>query len=475
MKHKNVQKLPVRKQVYRECAKIMTVPVLLQTIVEIMAGVLGVLTANTLGSFAEAAFQMELSIGVQAALRLLACILATVVLSPAVEMLGSYLMFKQSLRHDLTVFQRYLQKEAERAGELDNGEVQYELEDAPCQLRIQWVVLLSKGISLPICLGYLLFCAGSISWTMTVMLLAVTAIQLLTPLIMQSALGDCDREEKAYRAARRSCETDIVASPHTVKLWSLQQALLERLRTMFADYHQKNGRRYIRFQVCNQQLRSFTQQFTQIAFFLVGALLVAKGKVTAGQLTAMLTYLTVAHSLLSNVGDLIENYPLLTNAAERVCWIYQDPERTKGASATENPDITGQDISFSYQEKEVLHKVCFSIRAGDKVCIVGENGSGKTTLCKLMLALRDGYTGSLRVGGQELRELAPESIRHRLVYAEQSPHLFRATALENILLGDESIHREAAEKLMESLGILHLINRQVDDESDLSGGCVDSG
>lgn len=218
MKHKNLQKLPVRKQVYRECAKIMTVPVLLQTIVEIMAGVLGVLTANTLGSFAEAAFQMELSIGVQAALRLLACILATVVLSPAVEMLGSYLMFKQSLRHDLTVFHRYLQKEAERAGELDNGEVQYELEDAPCQLRIQWVVLLSKGISLPICLGYLLFCAGSISWTMTTMLLAVTAIQLLTPLIMQSALGDCDREAKAYQAARRSCETDIVASPHTVKL-----------------------------------------------------------------------------------------------------------------------------------------------------------------------------------------------------------------------------------------------------------------
>lgn len=354
-------------------------------------------------------------------------------------------MFKQSLRHDLTVFHRYLQKEAERAGELDNGEVQYELEDAPCQLRIQWVVLLSKGISLPICLGYLLFCAGSISWTMTAMLLAVTAIQLLTPLIMQSALGDCDREEKAYRAARRSCETDIVASPHTVRLWSLQQALLERLRTMFADYHQKNGRRYIHFQVCNQQLRSFAEQFTQIAFFLLGALLVAKGKVTAGQLTAMLTYLTVAHSLLSNVGDLIENYPLLTNAAERVCWIYQDPERTKGASAAEKPEITGQDISFSYQEKKVLHKVCFSIRAGDKVCIVGENGSGKTTLCKLMLALREGYTGSLFIGGQELRELAPESIRHRLVYAEQRPYLFRATALENILLGDESIHREAAE------------------------------
>lgn len=466
----NNSKYPMRKKVLTECAYIMSLPVCLQTIVEILAGLLGILTANTLGSFADAVFQLDISIGSHAAIRLLFCILATVFLSPAIGMFSDYIMFKKSLRHDKAVFCRYLKKCAEIAMDSDNGKTQYELEDAPCQLRIQWVVLLSKTISLPICLGYLLFCAGSISWTMTILLLALTAIQLITPLALRSIIATCDKKEKAYQATRRSYESDITVNPYILKLWNLQDAMLDRLRNHFMNYYNKEKVRYIRYQVLNDQLRLFINEFTRIVLFIVGAFMVANRIISAGDFAVMLTYLAVAHSLLSNAGDIIQNYPLLKNALDRVCWIYENEECADGITLQEVTRMDGIELSFSHSEKEVFRNVSFSIADGDKVCIVGENGSGKTTLCKIIVSLINSYTGNLKINNFNANEISQDSIRKNIVYAAQRPHLFHATVKNNILMGDENVSEETIEEIMRELGILHLSNRQVDNELNLSGG-----
>ena len=145
-------------KVMKECACALRFPLLLNTVTAILTGVVGVAAANKLGKFADAVFQLNLPLSLRNIVALAACMAAVVFVVPGLGLLSDFVMLKSALRHDTIVFGHYLDKEPQKAMALNRGELQYQLEDAPNELRIYWVNLLSKLLSLPFCLGYLLYC-----------------------------------------------------------------------------------------------------------------------------------------------------------------------------------------------------------------------------------------------------------------------------------------------------------------------------
>jgi ABC-type multidrug transport system fused ATPase/permease subunit len=96
-------------------------------------------------------------------------------------------------------------------------------------------------------------------------------------------------------------------------------------------------------------------------------------------------------------------------------------------------------VTFAYRsrsagddEPPVLVDVTANIAAGQQVAVVGETGSGKTTLGRLVARLADPVSGSVRLGGVSLREVANAEIRRRLVVVPQEPFLFEGTIAENL-------------------------------------------
>lgn len=87
----------------------------------------------------------------------------------------------------------------------------------------------------------------------------------------------------------------------------------------------------------------------------------------------------------------------------------------------------------------------FTLRAGQRVAIVGQSGAGKSSLLQALLGFLP-YQGSLKVNGQELRELAPQHWRGRLSWISQNPLLPAATVRDNILLGQSQV---SSQRLME--------------------------
>jgi ABC-type multidrug transport system fused ATPase/permease subunit len=110
-----------------------------------------------------------------------------------------------------------------------------------------------------------------------------------------------------------------------------------------------------------------------------------------------------------------------------------------------------QDVSFAYADdgEEVLRRVSVTIEAGRSLGLVGRTGSGKTTLARLLLRLCDPTGGAVRVGGVDLRHVAPAELRRRVAVVTQDVQLFAASVRDNLTLfrGDEIAGPRADDRL----------------------------
>jgi len=95
-----------------------------------------------------------------------------------------------------------------------------------------------------------------------------------------------------------------------------------------------------------------------------------------------------------------------------------------------------KELGFAYRNRSVLDQVGLHASPGEVVGLVGPNGSGKSTLIKVLSGVLSGYTGSVRVGEKEVRDLPRTELARRMAVVPQEPSFsFPFTALEIVLMG----------------------------------------
>jgi ATP-binding cassette subfamily B protein len=99
-------------------------------------------------------------------------------------------------------------------------------------------------------------------------------------------------------------------------------------------------------------------------------------------------------------------------------------------------------VHFRYGSREVLHGIDLVIEPGEMIGLVGSSGSGKSTLANLVCRFYDPSSGSIRVDGIDLRELAITDYRRNLGCVLQEPFLFFGTIADNIAYGSPGASRE---------------------------------
>lgn len=101
----------------------------------------------------------------------------------------------------------------------------------------------------------------------------------------------------------------------------------------------------------------------------------------------------------------------------------------------EHFDIAFDHVNFGYDDRQVLHDVSFTIPEKTSTAIVGPSGSGKTTLCSLLARFYDPDSGSISVGGHDIRELTCDSLLSNISMVFQNVYLFHDTIRANICFG----------------------------------------
>ncbi|MEZ4113972.1 MAG: ABC transporter ATP-binding protein [Candidatus Paceibacterota bacterium] len=114
----------------------------------------------------------------------------------------------------------------------------------------------------------------------------------------------------------------------------------------------------------------------------------------------------------------------------------KDPENPEKCKISKG-DISFKNVSFEYKDgKDVFEKFNLEIPSGQKVGIVGHSGSGKTTITNLLLRFEDVTDGSVKIDGQDIRNITQDDLRSKISYVPQEPVLFHRTLKENIAYGN---------------------------------------
>ena len=117
----------------------------------------------------------------------------------------------------------------------------------------------------------------------------------------------------------------------------------------------------------------------------------------------------------------------------------EEQERPQVSTAVpNNNDIVLDRVSFGYHEKEVLHGIDMTIREGTVNALVGPSGSGKSTIAKLIAGLWDVKSGSISIGGMDIRQMTQQDYNQYIAYVSQDNYLFDTTVMENIRMGNQS-------------------------------------
>ena len=235
-------------------------------------------------------------------------------------------------------------------------------------------------------------------------------------------------------------ETLSVSGQLLVKLFGREKSEYDR-------YEEANGRMIrlnIREKMAGRWFFMLLSTLTTIGpmlLYLVGGILIMKYRsdLSVGDITVLVALLGrmygPVNSLLNIQVDWIRSMAMFTRIFE-----YYDmkPEIDDSPDAKELKNAKGEvvfdHVNFTYDgERMILKDICFTLKSGDCVAIVGPSGSGKSTIVNLIPRLWDATSGTITFDGTNVRDLTLHSLRDEVGVVTQETYLFNGTVRENLL------------------------------------------
>ncbi|RKN44906.1 ABC transporter ATP-binding protein [Streptomyces hoynatensis] len=185
----------------------------------------------------------------------------------------------------------------------------------------------------------------------------------------------------------------------------------------------------------------------------------ASGTITVGTAVLLFQYTQMVRAPLERLIDQLKQYQRALAGVARVAGLLAERRTLPEPAApvplpAEGPlALRLEGVSFAYGEKTVLSRVTLSLAPGETLGLVGRTGSGKTTLGRLVLRLHDPARGAVLVGGVDLREADPGSLRRRICLVPQDVQVFAASVRDNLTLFREPGDDARLRRVLEEVGL----------------------
>lgn len=174
-----------------------------------------------------------------------------------------------------------------------------------------------------------------------------------------------------------------------------------------------------------------------VALALAASLMCLNGKMDFSVMLMFVFFSFVVFASLEPISDSAHTLSVIDDAMDQL-------DALKGSSFIDENgkniplshyDIEFKNVDFGYDSRQVLKNVSFSIPEKTSTAIVGPSGSGKTTICSLLARFYDPNSGSITVGGHDLREMTCDSLLSNISMVFQNVYLFNDTIRANICFG----------------------------------------
>lgn len=182
---------------------------------------------------------------------------------------------------------------------------------------------------------------------------------------------------------------------------------------------------------------AFLLQVGFAATAIIGAYMVTRGSIAASSFLLFLIIALRFYGAIMDLGLNLAELRFARDTLQRIRKLVAEPALPEPLTgrAPNDASIAFDDVSFSYADNEVLTGISGHIESGTMVALVGLSGSGKSTLAHLVARLWEVKSGSIRIGGVDLREMSADTLNRTVAMVLQDVVLFEGTVSENIRLG----------------------------------------
>ena len=214
-------------------------------------------------------------------------------------------------------------------------------------------------------------------------------------------------------------------------------------------------------------LSTFTSIGPMLIYFVGGLLMIKYGhNLTIGDITVLVALLgrmyMPVNSLLNIQVDWIRSMALFT----RIFEYFDIPVEIQNAPDAVTPshsegNLVFDHVTFGYDpERTVLKDICFTLKAGHSIAIVGPSGSGKSTIINLIPRLYDVWSGSVTLDGTDVRKLDLEYLRAQVGVVSQETYLFNGSIRDNLLYARPDATEADMEEALRKANIWEFVQNQ---------------
>ncbi len=208
-------------------------------------------------------------------------------------------------------------------------------------------------------------------------------------------------------------------------------------------------------------MMTFIGNFGYVAVCIVGAMLALNGVIGFEVIVAFMIYIRLFTQPLGQIAQAMQNLQSGAAASERV-FDFLEAEEMKGESEKMKTlgdikgDVEFKHVRFGYEEgKTIIHDFSASVKAGQKIAIVGPTGAGKTTMVNLLMRFYDINAGDILIDGISINEVNREEVHSKFSMVLQDTWIFEGTLRENLIYASENISEETMKEATKAVGLHH--------------------
>ena len=232
-------------------------------------------------------------------------------------------------------------------------------------------------------------------------------------------------------------------------------------------------------------LMGFVGNFSYVMIFIVGVAISISSSsfLSFGTIIAFTIYARLFNQPLNTISQSLTNLQQASAASKRVFNILEmeDMENEDNKIShidSVKGDIEFKNVSFRYlEDKPIINNFSVSIKAGQKVAIVGPTGAGKTTIVNLLMRFYDINSGTITIDGISTKDMKRECVHDMFDMILQDTWLFNGTLRENLVYNKKGVSDEDLIRVCKAVGLSHLIeslpnglDTVLDEKASLSEG-----
>lgn len=284
-----------------------------------------------------------------------------------------------------------------------------------------------------------------IDWRLGLLSIATLPIYALINAWMMRDMGEKTAEMDRYLTRVSATMVEFVSGISVVKAFGTVGRAHERFSHAAEDF----ARFYVAW--CGPLLKgsALGQAAVSPSMILListagGSALAATGIVSPVQVITCALIALVIPAAIEVLGSTVWSYQIAGAAALRIVDLLSvAPLSADGSEEPAGADVEVDKVSFSYGSTRALDEVSLAVPEGTVTALIGPSGSGKSTLATLVARFADPDQGSVRIGGVDVRDIAPDVLYRHVSFVLQDPQLLDISVRDNIALGVPGASDEA--------------------------------